>query len=267
MWHHRALLRLVIAGLFLGSIPPAATPQAQAHSAAIAGPPAAFAAAPAATAQANPPKQIASTPVPHPEPPPPSIPAKAPIKSPPISNLRELPLAFVPNRGQHDPSIQYSVRGLGGQLFFTSQEVVFAVPTGRRADQSRSPINDITATTAFSISVVRMRYEGAGANTPVVGIDRQPGTVNYLVGSDSTKWHTKLAAYSGIVYQQLYPGIDLHYDGTDGFLKSTYTLAAGANPKLLRWRYQGSKDVQVDSAGNLLILLGVTRLQKPVMTL
>jgi len=43
-----ALLRLVIIGLLLGFIPPAATPQAQAHSAAIAGPPAANAAAPAA---------------------------------------------------------------------------------------------------------------------------------------------------------------------------------------------------------------------------
>src|SRR6266498_2079306 len=101
MWHHRALLRLVIAGLFLGSIPPAATPQAQAHSAAIAGPPAANAAR-AATAQPTPPKPITSTPVPHPEPPPPSVPARATLASNRTPNIGKLPLAFTPNVGQTD---------------------------------------------------------------------------------------------------------------------------------------------------------------------
>jgi len=82
MWHHsvRALLRLVVLSLMLGLIPPAATPQAQAHSAAIAGPSAASVAAPPATSQSMPPLHTApieSAPVPQPLESPTSRPAHA----------------------------------------------------------------------------------------------------------------------------------------------------------------------------------------------
>jgi hypothetical protein len=68
MWLYRAhlLLRLVIISLFLGMIPPAASPQAQPYSGVIAGPPAANAAASVTTAQTTPSQPIPSTSVPHP---------------------------------------------------------------------------------------------------------------------------------------------------------------------------------------------------------
>ena len=109
MWHYgvRALLRLVIVGLLLGTIPPAATPQAQAHSAAIAGPPAASA-APTATAQPTLPTPIASTPVPHPE-----LLQKLragtsalPTTTPDLSKQT---LAFIPNRGQTDAAVRFNL--------------------------------------------------------------------------------------------------------------------------------------------------------------
>src|SRR6266540_2751705 len=255
MWHHRvrALLRLVVLSLLLGLIPPAAMPQAQAHTAAIAGPPAANA-APAATTQATAPKPIASTPAPHPEPPPPSLPAKAPV-SLKQNDLARLPLAFVPNAGQTDARVKYQVRGQGGTVFFTPQEVVIAIPDKPNRGQQAGNTPIISATQPISLSVVRVSFDGASANPDIVATDRLPGTVNYLLGNDRTKWQTNLATYAGITYQSLYPGIDVHYDGTDGHLKSTYTIAPGANPNRLRWRYDGAKDVQVDAAGNLKVLL------------
>ncbi len=36
--------------------------------------------------------------------------------------------------------------------------------------------------------------------------------------------------YGGVRYQQLYPGIDLSYDGTEGRLKGTFTVAPGVSP-------------------------------------
>jgi hypothetical protein len=260
MWHHRvrALLRLVVLSLLIGLIPPAATPQAQAHSAAIAGPPAANASTLTATAQATPPKQIASTPVPHPEPPPPSIPAKAPIAPASSLGFGRLPLVFTPNAGQTDPSVRYHVRGLGGNIFFTPQDVVFTLPTSPRtrrqvADKGNPPI--ITATNPVTMSVLHLRYEGANSAPSLTAVNRLPGTVNYLIGNDSAKWHTNLPTYAGVQYQQLYSGIDLRYDGTDGHLKTTFTVAPGADPSLIRWRYQGASNLHVGADGRLLIII------------
>ncbi len=259
MWHDRvrALLRLVVLSLLLGLIPPAATPQAQARSTAIAGPPAANA-APAAAAQPTPPKPVASTPVPHPEPPPPSIPAKAPTAPGHSSAFGTLPLVFTPNAGQTDASVRYHVRGLGGNIFFTPQEVVFTLPTSPRArrqaaDQGKPPV--ISATSAMTMSVLRLRYEGAKSAPSLTAVNPLPGTANYLIGNDSAKWHTNLPTYAGVQYQQLYSGIDLRYDGTDGHLKTTFTVAPGASPSLIRWSYQGASDVHVDADGRLLIII------------
>src|SRR5690606_26142719 len=50
--------------------------------------------------------------------------------------------------------------------------------------------------------------------------------------------------------------VDLHYEGTDGQLKSTFVVAPGADPGQIRWRYEGAAGVQVDAAtGDLVITL------------
>src|SRR5205085_4765703 len=82
-----------------------------------------------------------------------------------------------------------------------------------------------------------------------------PGKVNYFLGNDRSKWHTDVPTYSGVVYRELYPGVDLSYEGTGGSLKGTYTIAPGADPGRIRWRYEGAEKVWVDEKGSLQIRL------------
>jgi len=132
MLHHavRPLLRLTLLSVLLGAMPPAPLPLARATAdrpAAVAGPPVAAtrtASAPSASSAAP-----DSTPVPHPEPPPPSMPARAPIAPAATPNLGKLPLAFVPNDGQTDPSVKFHARGLGGTLFFTAGDLIMRLPS------------------------------------------------------------------------------------------------------------------------------------------
>jgi hypothetical protein len=72
-----------------------------------------------------------------------------------------------------------------------------------------------------------------------VGIEQQPMTLNYFIGNDPAGWHTNIPTFMGVVYQQLYPGIDLRYDTIDGQMKGTYIVAPGIRPEQIRWRYDG----------------------------
>ena len=154
-------------------------------------------------------------------------------------DLSQLPLAFVPNAGQTDPAVRFQAHDMGGTLFFTPEEVVLRLPSA--GDGS---------------TVVRMRFQGANPDTIITGGERLPGTVNYFRGNDPAQWRTGLPTYSGVVYQGLYPGIDLRYDGASGRLKGTYTVAPGADPSQIRWQHQGVEGVQVNSAtGDLEIQL------------
>lgn len=180
-------------------------------------------------------------------------PGVAAVAPPAPAAPQRLGLAFVPNQGQTDGPVRFVVRGAGGTLFFTPSEAVLALP-----DPS----------IPLSSTVVRLRYQGANATPTLQAGTPLPGVVNYFVGNDTARWRTNLPTYADISYQQLYPGIDMRYTGTDGQLKSTYIVAAGASPGQIRWHYLGSKDVSVDTAtGDLVVTLVTLGRNRPDRTL
>jgi uncharacterized repeat protein (TIGR01451 family) len=171
----------------------------------------------------------------------------------PASN--RLPLSFVPNQGQTDPSVRFQAHGAGGTLFFTPNEVVLSLPI----DSVASATNDQPG------SVLRLHFESANPAPDITGTQRLPGIANYFIRNDPASWRTNLPTYGSIIYRGVYPGIDLTYDGTaeasgrSFLLKGTYTVAAGADPGRIRWRYAGAAGVRVDeTSGDLLISLATS---------
>ncbi|MBV7339121.1 SBBP repeat-containing protein [Chloroflexi bacterium TSY] len=153
-------------------------------------------------------------------------------------DLSQFPLSFVPNEGQADPVVKFQVHDMGGTVFFTQDAIVLALPATDQTDSA----------------IVRLRFHGANQTPTIAGAEKLSGLVNYMTGNDSDKWYTDLPTYKSVVYQQLYPGIDLYYDGQHGYLKGTYVVAPGVDPALIRWHHDGVSDVQVDeTTGNLLL--------------
>ena len=150
----------------------------------------------------------------------------------------QLPLPFIPNVGQTDTAVAFQAHDMGSTIFFTVEGVTLSLP------QNANGVNP----------VVQMQFEGA--NTAAIsGGDALPGKVNYLLGNDPAQWRTDLPTYANIVYENLYPGISLTYDGVYGRLKGTYTVAPGADPGLIRWQHLGATAVAADTTGNLLVTL------------
>ncbi|HKP53615.1 MAG TPA: SBBP repeat-containing protein [Chloroflexia bacterium] len=173
-------------------------------------------------------------------------------------NPARLALAFEPNVGQADPEARYLVHSSGNTLLFTQSRVVLAlpVPGEKGVQREKHPIaaNQPRRKSAAS-ALVSLNFVGAESSPEIVSQEMLPGKVNYLLGNDPSAWHTDLPTYTGISYRGLYPGVDLTYSGSDGLLKGTYSLAAGADPSLIRWRYDGAKQLSVDAQGNLQITL------------
>lgn len=151
----------------------------------------------------------------------------------------DLPLAFVPNLGQTNPEVQYQAHDLGGTLYFSEKEVVLSL-------QSAETDTD---------NIIRLQFVGMEQGVKIHEGNALPGVVNYLIGNQQSAWLTDLPTYGEIVYESLYPGIDLSYDGSNGRLKGTYLVSPGANPGLIQWHHAGANSVTTDSAGNLAITL------------
>ncbi|MGB0383905.1 MAG: hypothetical protein ACPGWR_03695 [Ardenticatenaceae bacterium] len=106
------------------------------------------------------------------------------------------------------------------------------------------------------MAVARLSFERREGAAKIEGTDKLPGVVNYYRGSDPDKWISGVPTYGEIVYHNLYPGIDLHYNGQQGQLKSTFVVAPRVDPKQIRWRYKGAKKISVDKSGQLHVGLG-----------
>ncbi|HGY91793.1 MAG TPA: hypothetical protein ENK43_11535 [Planctomycetes bacterium] len=179
----------------------------------------------------------------------------APSPAPPRA-LASLPLGFMENKGQSHPLVRYEARGLSGSVaLLPSGPVLSLAPTaaapGLRAPRQASPLPD------FRVAV---RFVNARPSPGLSPVDRLPGTVNFFSGSDKKKWLTGLATYRKVIYDDLYDGIDLDYTGRDGRLKGTFLVGTGADPRGIRWRYDGVRSVALDKkTGDLVLDLGDSR--------
>ncbi len=202
----------------------------------------------------------------------------------------QLPLYFEQNVGQTDASVHYFARGPGYGLFLTSTEAVMVLqqPTKAAVDVGggklsrpclgASPVPDCLgresmapAATAQDApeppAVVRLQLVGANATPAVTGRDQQPGKINYFLGNDPAQWHTNIATFGRVEYDDVYPGIDLVWHGSQNQLEYDFVVAPGADPSVIRLNVSGAEHTEIDAAGDLLIHAGEPGGVSPGITL
>jgi Big-like domain-containing protein/IPT/TIG domain-containing protein/beta-propeller repeat-containing protein len=216
-----------------------------------------------------------------------------------------LPLSFEAYQGQAAKNVQFVARGQGYGLYLTGEAAVLTLrrpgggftarelPRGRTFGHSREILraisrikgtpasrfgerpatpaeanpNDAAANDATPTDMVQMRLAGALAGVKPVGVEMLPGTANYILGKDASKWRTGVPTYARVRYAGVYPGVDLVYYGDQRQLEYDFVVAPGASPKPIQLRFDGAKSVKLDGAGNLVIAAanGKMAFQKPVV--
>ena len=163
-----------------------------------------------------------------------------------------LPLSFIPNFGQVDPEVAYTVTGHQSTLYFTPDAVVITAREGKGNTSVEH--------------VIRQTFPGSTASPVIEGADPLPGVANYYIGSDPSRWQSNVPTYGSIRYRNLYPGIDLRYKGTEGILKREFIVAPGADPAAIQLHYDGVDAMKVDDTGALILTTGNSTLtESPVI--
>jgi hypothetical protein len=182
-------------------------------------------------------------------------------------NFGQLPLSFEENIGQADAQVHFLAHGPGYGLYLTGTEAVMVLspPTAPTATPAGAvaPAGDPAALLRPDLNpppqsetppaVVRLQLAGANPAPAVSGLDRQPGQVNYFLGNDPAQWHTHIATFGRVQYDQVYPGIGLVYYGNQQQLEYDFVVAPGADPSAIRLKVSGAEHLEIDAAGDLLI--------------
>src|SRR5438034_1058161 len=165
------------------------------------------------------------------------------------AQVSSLPLAFEPNVGQAPGDVRYVSRGPGMQLELT-------------ADGARLTPTAIE----HQRRTVRLRLTGTTAMPTLTAQDELPGKAHYVTGNDPTAWLRDVPTYRRVVYRGVYPGTDLVFHGTHGAAEFDFVVAAGADPRKIRFEIAGADTIKLDGADVIVAAGGETlRLHAPLV--
>ncbi len=153
---------------------------------------------------------------------------------------------FIENAGQvANDGVRYYVSMRGVDIGFMAGATLFNVAAPTRAGES-DPL------TGSNGVLVRAVFEGSNPVVPV-GRNPLPYGSNFFIGNDPARWRTGVPSYREIVYEDLYPGIDLAYRLTEAGAKYEFLVRPGAAPSAISIRYDGADAMAVDSQGSLVV--------------
>jgi hypothetical protein len=167
----------------------------------------------------------------------------------------KLPLTFVENQGQLDKRVRYVINGPRGSAFFTDDGLTLdlwdAPPVHDTKNSSTASPVKPSQPQLRKRAVLKVFFDGANHECTAAGLDKLPGSVNYMVGKDQSKWHTGIPTFRRVIYKNVWSGIDLVYQGDGGQLKYNVRVSPGADLKSVRLRYEGADKIWLDGAGDL----------------
>lgn len=152
-------------------------------------------------------------------------------------SLGKMPLYFIENKGQLDNRVNYYVQGRDKSLYFTPQGITFALSSAT-PQQSPQRWN------------LKLDFIQANPHVKIVGKEQAEAVFSYFTGA-SDQWNAGLKTYKSIVYENLWPGIDLVYSGTVNQMKYEFIVQPGANPANIKLAYRGASSVKLNAKGSL----------------
>lgn len=155
-------------------------------------------------------------------------------------------LQYIQNNGQWQSNIQFAADIYGGRLFlekncftwyFTNEyELSDFKHNGKQAELN----NFIVKRHAF-----KTNFLDANPNVRLKGENAFSNYYNYFLGSDPSKWQSKVPAFNQVLYENLYDGIDMRIHSQNNSMKYDLIVAPHISPDQIRFSYEGLNDIRI----------------------
>ncbi len=186
-----------------------------------------------------------------------------------VQQYGNLPLSFERNEGQVDQQVKFLSHGPGYELFLTAGGAVLTLqePPAAKTEKDKLNPNAKVGVDEAAPSVLRLRMIGTNRKGWIEGQNELAGKTNYLIGNDREKWRTNIPTYARVRYENLYPGVSLVYYGNHRQLEYDFVVAAGANPRVIKFEVSGANKIERVGEGNLILSVAGTTamLRRPVV--
>ncbi|MBN2437241.1 MAG: SBBP repeat-containing protein, partial [Deltaproteobacteria bacterium] len=168
-----------------------------------------------------------------------------------------IPLFFIPNKGQLDERVAYAIRGRDKSVYFTPEGLTFvlsepvkALPANKKRFLREIEPGEVEQVVHQKRWVVKLGFVGSRRDVRPESLEQADTLISYFRGRPG-EWKAGLRTSSKIIYRDLWPGIDLVYYGTVNRMKYEFIVHPGADPERIRLSWRGADRVEVTREGRL----------------
>lgn len=145
---------------------------------------------------------------------------------------------FIENRGQWPAQCHHMVGVDGGAMFLENDRFTFNL-IDRYYYLQRHGTPEMT--NGEDVDIMGHSYQqsfiGASEQVEVKSAAPKPTTYNYFLGQDRSTWAGGCRAMGEVLYEGLYPSVDLKVYAGEFFVKYDFIVEAGTDPSVIRWSY------------------------------
>ncbi len=157
-----------------------------------------------------------------------------------------------PNKGQWDNNILYKIDLDLGEMYLEKKGFTYFLHNFKNShSHDEKKHSDESSEIDFQGHVLRTEFIGANWDGQRLEKNGSSSYRNYFLGSDSTKWKSKVFSYELVEYIDFYSGINLVFDGSTNKLKYSFVLQPLANAQNIKYKISGANSIFIDGEGQL----------------
>ena len=171
-----------------------------------------------------------------------------------------------PNRGQWEEPIAYKVNLDMGEMLIENQGITYHFYHWHHPHYCDNHQHCDSDPNIIKTHVVKTNFLNSQVPSEVVEENKLQFYRNYFLGNDESKWKSGVHAVLKLTQKNIYPSIDLVYEGKETNLKYSFVVQANGNPNLIQIEHTGADKIVIDKQGRLIITtsLGEIIESKPI---
>jgi hypothetical protein len=154
---------------------------------------------------------------------------------------------FEVNEGQTAAEVHYVARAGRHTVFLTERGMTLVLHSVAREDvRADRPLPSGASTEAVTSTTIRVHAVGGRPGIRPHGEAPLVGKSHYFIGPETARWRTNVTRFAEVRYAGIYPGVDWVLHGSARAVKSDFVVAAGADPNVIRLRFDGASAIDLD---------------------
>lgn len=172
---------------------------------------------------------------------------------------------FEQNIGQFAGDAKFVARIGDGVVLLRPGVISTVLAAPEPLDAPAAPDSSATAPSPAAaerpVRSIDLRLVGARDQLNMRSVGMLSSTISYFQGSDPKGWFRQVPAFERVVYEAVYPGIDLAMYRVGEDVKYDFIVAPGSPAAPIQMKIEGAEQVGLDSAGDLVIRAGGSELR------